>query len=421
MKLLNYTTSYFAALLLLIISAWAIVFYFTMLDEIYDSMDDGLDNQKQLILQKVAVDPSVLNRTHFEEGSYSIKEIPRFQASTIKDVYTDTLMYMQNEKDFEPVRLLKTAFSFQNRFYEVRVITSMVEEDDLINQLLSALVWLYLGLVITILLINNFLLRKIWQPFYLLLDRLKNFRLEQPEPIETEKTGIIEFKLFNAVVRKLLQSNTNAYNNQKQFIENAAHELQTPLAISRNKLEALAETADFSEEQGKWVADALENLERLIRLNKSLLLLSKIENKQFPTEELVNFNELAKKIVQDFDELIKYRMLSVTITEEALCMQNLNADLAAILMTNLIKNAIVHNSTGGFLNIVIREKSVQTENSGKQASLDENKIFLRFYKTDQSSTSTGLGLAIVKAIADLYQYNVTYIYRNKHIIAVHFS
>ena len=164
MKLLNFATAWFAALLLLVLLVWAGLFYYNMLDEIYDSMDDGLENQKMLVLRQAALDPQVLQQKEFANGYYKVKELAWQQARKRPEVYLDTLMYMQNEKDFEPVRMLKTVFRHQNRYYELRVITSMVEEDDLISDLMYSLLWLYLGLLASILVLNNVLLRRIWRP-----------------------------------------------------------------------------------------------------------------------------------------------------------------------------------------------------------------------------------------------------------------
>ena len=156
MKILNYTTSYLDVILLVIISIWAGVFYYAMLDEIYDSIDDGLDNRKGLIIQKATVDSSILRKTNFEEGDYAIKEVSPAVALGFRDVYVDTMMFMQNEQDFEPVRLLRTAFLLNGRYYQMQVVTSMVEEDDLVSELFYALLWLYFGLISSILLVNNF-------------------------------------------------------------------------------------------------------------------------------------------------------------------------------------------------------------------------------------------------------------------------
>ncbi|MGV3585389.1 MAG: sensor histidine kinase [Adhaeribacter sp.] len=421
MKLLNYTTSYLAGILLAIILVWAAIFYFNMLDEIYDSMDDGLENQKILVIQKAARDSTVLARRDFEDGYYRLKEISFAQAQHRKDIYQDTLMYMLNEQDFEPIRMLTTVFSYQNRFYELRVITSMVEEDDLIEDLLFALLWLYLGLIASILVLNNILLKRIWQPFYKLLQRLQEFRLEEPTQLVAEPTQVAEFKLLNSTIEKLLQKNIETYTSQKVFIENAAHELQTPLAISLNKLELLAESQNLQEDQLTQIGAVMQNLERLTRLNKSLLLLSKIENKQFGPVEEVNINEAIQKVVADFADQATYRNITVQVQEAAICQQKLNPDLALILIMNLIKNAIMHNVPGGVVNISIDENSFVIQNSGKPEPLNSQKLFNRFYKNTDSPGSTGLGLAIAKAIADLYQFRITYEYQQLHQIAVYFN
>src|SRR5688572_28962825 len=422
MKLLNYTSAYFAGILLLIISIWAGLFYYSMLEEIYDSMDDGVGNQKLLVIRKAAADTTILNHPEFEEGYYTIKEIPFTKASVYKDVYLDTLMYMENEKDYEPVRLLRTAFRHPNgRFFEMQVITSMVEEDDLISELLNSLIWLYVGLVATILILNNVLIRKIWKPFYRLLDRLQKFKLEDQQQFKTKKTNIEEFKLLNETVQKLIRSNIAAFNSQKQFIENASHELQTPLAISLNKLELLIEKNELTEEQLQILASVINNLERSARLNKSLSQLSKIENRQFPEVTETNFNELVKKQLADFEALAEHRGVTLHLEEKGTLQPKMNPDLASILVTNLLKNAITHNHSGGIVNVQVKSDSLTVENSGSETALNQEQIFSRFYKGDQSPNSTGLGLAIVKAIADLYDFRIEYGFKEgKHRFTVWF-
>lgn len=419
MKVLNYTTSYLAVVLLLLISIWATIFYYAMLDEIYDSIDDGLDNQKGLIIQKAAFDSTVFNRQQFDEGDYAIREISSEQALQFQEQYVDTLMYMQNEKEYEPVRMLKTVFRHQNQYYSMQIITSMVEEDDLISELFYALLWLYGGLLISILLVNNLLLKRIWKPFYHLLKQLKNFRLEKGFNIAVEKTSIDEFRLLQQTVQQLLQHNIDTYTSQKHFIENASHELQTPLAISINKLEALAESPSLTEKDLSLLGSALQNLERLTRLNKSLLLLSRIENKQFGQTEAVHMGALVQKVADDWEDQLAFYGIQLNISVHEPLMVNMNPDLAAILVNNLIKNSIVHNGKGGFVNIIVNKQSLVIENSGSEKQLDDKSLFTRF-NAGTSGASTGLGLAIVKAIADLYHFNIAYTYVQKHRFLISF-
>lgn len=419
MKLLNYTSSYFAAILLLLMAVWGMVFYFEMLSEINDSLDDGLANQKILVIQKAKQDSTILNKNFFGNGYYTIKEIDEQQAVRFKDSYRDTLMYMQNEEDYEPVRLLETVFEQEGSFYKMKLITSMVEEDDLIQNLLVSLIFLYTGLIISILVLNNLILKKVWSPFYRLLGQLKNFSIEKEENVNFENTKIEEFSLLNENIEKLLQKSKASYKNQKQFIENAAHELQTPLAISRNQLELLIEKNQLNEEQIASIAGVLENLERLSRFNKSLLLLSKIENKQYLDEKIISINDLIEQLTDDFEDLAAHRGITIKIEKNEPLEFKMNKDLLNILFGNLIKNAILHGEKNALVKIEIRNREVSISNLGDGA-LEKGKIFERFHKNSNAKGSTGLGLAIALAISRKYNLQLSYHFQKMHVFKVRF-
>ncbi|HIB36716.1 HAMP domain-containing sensor histidine kinase [Mesonia sp.] len=421
MKLLNYTTAYFSAILLFALTLFTVIFYFQMLDEIYDSLDDGLENQKILVINKAKKDPTALLKKEFEDGYYTIHPTTFSEIEHAKDSYRDTLMYMLNEKDFEPVRLLETAFEQDGNYYKLKVITSMVEEDDLIEDLLYSILWLYLGLIFVILLLNNWILKRLWKPFYSLLANLKTFRIEEEQAFHFEKTKVEEFQLLNTQVEKLLQKSTESFRSQKQFIENASHELQTPLAISINQLELFLEKEELSEENLEKLASVLENLERMTRLNQALLLLSKIDNKQFVEEESVSINTIIEQIALDFSDYAEHRNIKIELTSKASIAIAMNKDLAVILFTNLIKNAVVHAKENSTINIFIEYQKVTITNEAKHKQLDKNKLFKRFYKVNTHKNSTGLGLPITKAIADKYDFELNYTYLSKHIFSLKFN
>lgn len=420
MKLLNQSLKYLSIALFAIINIWAIIFYLNMLDEVYDSIDHGLGNYKLLIIQKAQEDTSILDKTVFNEGNYAIREISLKEAMEVKDVYIDTLMYMQNEEDLAPVRLLTTAFERNGHFYELNIISSMVEEDDLIEQFFWSLMWLYITLLLTIILVNNVVLRKIWRPFYQILQQLKTYRLGTGQVLQEVETNVTEFKELKVAVFDLLQHTLETFNNQKQFTENAAHELQTPLAIGINKLELLADKNDLNKVQTETIGQVIQILERLTRLNKSLLLLSKIENKQFFDNQEVSINQISKQSVEDLQDFADFKEVKITYMESASLSYKMNPDLANILIANLVKNAIVHNILAGQVQIVISSSAFMIENTGPNQALNSSKIFKRFYKDSTEKETTGLGLAIVKAITDLYGLTISYSYSEKHRIIINF-
>lgn len=422
MKLLNYTSTYFSIMLLGLISIWAVVFYYAMFDEIYDSIDDGLDNRKMVLIARASKDLSLLDNPQLDEYLFTIKRVDYSNYRGFRDTYKDTVMYMVNEEDYEPVRLLESVFKNNNEYYKITVITSMVEEDDQINNLLKYTIILYGVLVLSILLLNNFFLRKVWQPFYRILDQLKVYQLEKKETIDYKATKIEEFALLNTSIEKLLSRAQQSYSNQKQFIENASHELQTPLAIAINKLELLFEDETLSNTQAEQLQQALENLERLTRLNRSLLLISKIENDQFSSLENVDFQYVIERIISDFSDMAAHKNLKLIFKAEYRTIKNTNPDLIYILFSNLIRNTISHGQPGSDISMRLTNKEFVISNYSEIGSLQNESIFERFKKIGSNTASTGLGLSIAKSIAEKFGFSLDYHFQNgQHIFTLSFN
>lgn len=421
MKLLNRSLLHLSISILVIVSIWSVVFYFNMLDEIYDSIDDGLDNYKLLIINKTETDSSVLNKISFDESNYAIREIGRQSAVKINDIYQDTLMYMYNEDDLEPVRMLTTAFRHNGHFYELRVISSMVEEDDLIESLIWSICWLYLALVFAIIIINNVVFQKLWKPFYSLLFQLKTFRLDKNEKLPDLVTRTKEFNELKNAANALIKHSLEAYNNQKQFTENAAHELQTPLAIATSKLELLLESENLEVSNAKTIAEVLEIIERLSRLNKSLLLLSRIENKQFFDNQDISIHDIVRQSIDDLEDQAGFKNVSIEVKAPVTLMVNMDTTLAGILVSNLLKNAIFHNHRDGKVKVEILENTLKVCNTGHGQPLDAGKVFQRFHQAASKPSGTGLGLAIAKAVCILYDFVISYRFEGMHCFEVRFG
>lgn len=419
MKLLNHTLSYLSIAFFLVIGVWAAFFYFNMLDEIHDSIDDGLENSKILIIQKAQADSTIIHRTNFMESNYTIHEITAERAHSFEDIYIDSALYMANEGDYEPVRILKSVFRGQgDRFYELHVMSSTVEEDDLVKELFYSILWLYAILLASILAVNNVLLKKIWKPFYQILERLRRFSIESPDPLPVSQTKVTEFRMLNESVTALLDRTVATFNSQKQFIENASHELQTPLAIAINNLELIVEKETIPDAELAKISTVIQSLERLTRLNKTLLLLSRIENHQFPEKTTVNLNEVTDRAISGLADLAEYKSVTVSCVHESALVCEMNPELASIMITNLLKNGLVHNFEGGSLNVIINFSGISVENTSHSPALDPSRIFTRFYKDPASNTSTGLGLAIVRSIAQHYGFFVQYAFSGKHVFSI---
>lgn len=414
MKLLNHTLKYLSLTLLVVIGLWALLFYLRMIEEVEDSLDDGLGNTKMIVIQRMARDPEIANRSGFSEHNYLINRVSEKSALNFRDKYQDTLMYTLNEKTLEPFRMLKTAFREKGKYYLLTVVASAVEQDDLLRNLLYSIVLLYLIILISIFVINNWLLKRIWRPFYVLLNRLKEFRLENQRQIELPATNVTEFQEVSAAVKTLVAHSINSYVNQKQFVENASHELQTPLAISLSRLEMLSEEEGLTDKQSALIGQVISDLKRIGRLNSSLLLLTKIESKQFLEVKRIDAGEIIDELVEDFRDFAELKNITVSVDKNQKLQFMMNPELALVLFSNLTKNALVHNKYGGNLHIEITGGLIRISNTGEPTAMDEEKIFRRFQKGGSENSGTGIGLAITRSIAELYDFDLKYNFDGLH-------
>lgn len=421
MRLLNHTLAYLSLGFLVIMAVWGGVFYFTMIDEVQDSTDDGLEDQKELIIYNFQ-GQNRFNSTETFSNNYRIREIPEAIALGFRDQYSDTLMRTFRDEGEELFRMLTTVFEYDEQYFQLKIVASTLEDEDLLQQLFTGLIWLYVLTVLSILVVNNWVLRKIWAPFYDILNRMKTFRIDQQDKTPVVKSKVKEFQELRDAVDKLLKRSVDAYRHQKQFIENAAHELQTPLAISFNRLELFSEKHDLSSDQMAEIERILENLRRVARLNKSLLMLSRIENRQFGSRTNMSINTLVQELLDDLSDFIEAKQLSVQVEAKSDLQVDMNKDLALMLLSNLLRNAIRHNVSGGEIHIEIGSEYLLISNTGTEVPLQEDRIFQRFFKDSGQTSSNGLGLAIVKAITDFYEMSIQYSFlNNRHQMLVKFT
>ena len=422
MKLINHTLLFLSAILFVTVSLWAVLFYYQFLKQVRTTIDEGLANYKIVLIDKLKDDSLHVKKNVFIENNYTVKSVNEDYALQVRDSYKDTLIYSAIKNANYRTRLLSTAFVASNgKYYEMKIVSQELDRGKLIQKLATSLLWLYIFLFVSTILVNNFVLKKTWQPFYHLLKYLNDFRLDKGTLSKPSESKIKEFSMLNNSILNLLKTNVDIYNSQKQFIENAAHELQTPLAIGINKLELLAGEENLSEEQILKIGNIIGTFQRLSGLNKSLLLLSKIENNQFISEEQINLDEIFNRIINDFSDYTEYRKIEIKYIKEDLWFLQMNKDLAEILVMNLVKNAIVHNRKGGEIVIKLSSYYFTIENTSDEPALPADKIFERFNKNSNKNNSTGLGLAIAKAITEASGLSLSYSFAGKHIFKVHFN
>ena len=268
-----------------------------------------------------------------------------------------------------------------------------------------------LVILITSLLINRTLLRRLWRPFYATIAAMRSFKLGKLKEINLPPSRIDEFTFLNDNLKDTIQKAEEEYLLLKEFTENASHELQTPLALIRSKLDLIIQREDLSEEQSEELKEIYVALKRLSRLSNSLLLLTKIENQQFEKVRTINLKEKIEEKVHQFHELWKNNQLKLQCILESADIQA-NSDLTEILLNNLLSNASRHNLKGGTIDIHLSAHQLQIANTGDPKPLDAARIFRRFYKEKTNGNHNGLGLSIIKQICEQSDIRIQYFFKS---------
>jgi signal transduction histidine kinase len=421
MKLINHLTLRMTLVFTIVMLFWSAIYFILQMKEIHDDNDEGLANLKQEFIVKANVSRGFVETLEVHNPlNIIVCEIPYEEAATVVENFATTKVYFATEMEKEEVRMLTTAFRCEQngKYYRLQFFTSTVESGDLVKNMFYLLLGLWIMLSITMFAVGKIVIAKANRPFYRLLDELKKFRLDSSRMIDFTQTGISEYARLNESVREALNENINAYTRQKMFIENVSHELQTPLAVAVAKLEMMIETYQHDGDCTKKIAGVLNILNRMKRINSNLLLLSKIKNRQFPATSSVSLRSVLEQVTGNFEELIEYRKITLERYGDASPVLQMNEDLAYIMFTNLIKNAVAHNLNGGKIVIRYASKSISIENSGNEAAID---VFERYQNASIDGKSSGLGLSIVRSIALLYGIDIVYRYDRIHVFQLRFS
>ena len=394
-----------------ILLGWAVVFYMGMMEEINDEVDDSLEDYTELIIKRSLAGKQLPSNDSGSNNQYFLKEVDRtYFLSHDAISYRDSMVYISEKKETEPARILTTLFKDkEGRYFEVSVYTPTIEKQDLREAIFHLLIGLFVSLLMAILLINVWVFHRSMKPFYRLLGWLDKFRLDKKnEPLDNP-TNTTEFRKLNVAVNRFAVHSEEIFEQQKQFIGNASHEIQTPIAVCQNRLEMLMEDETLTEQQMGEIVKTYQTLEYVSKLNKSLLLLSKIDNSQFAETKEISLNEVLHRYSDDYREVYHYRGITLDIQEKATFRVQMNETLAVVLVTNLLKNAFVHNIDKGMIRVEITSSSIRFGNTGADVALDDKRIFERFYQGSRKREgSTGLGLAIVHAICRQCRLQVRY-------------
>lgn len=386
---------------------------------IHYSNDQMLDDQRKKIEYFVAEHDTL------SLASTLVLKPARIEQQKITDptvypdkVYKDTVMLSEETGLLTPYRQLYFTISYKNEHYLININQATIVSNDLFYAIISSLLILIILLLLFTYVISFLLKKNIWIPLDNNLQKLHNYDLKANSTLHLKESGIKELDDINSMIMKMVQKINEDYENSRLFAEDTSHEMQTPLAVIKSKLELLIQndTIEKNEKQSQTIQAISRAVNRLSRLNKSLLLINKINNNQFDIKKIVSIDSLVNDYLADMGELIEAKLLKV-ISKIELCAQEINPILAEILISNLLSNAIRHNIRGGNIRIELNSSKLIITNT---SAMEDNNInlFSRMTKGNQSNDSSGLGLNIVKSICDKNNFEIKYSYPDNQIFEI---
>lgn len=379
-------------------------YYFLLNYVLKDQLDETLKVEQVEIQDFIQTHHSLPPATTYKDQRIEFKKTDKLFPQKFRTL----MLYNAEEKENELSRQLLFPVKVNEEYYTALVTKSQEDTEKIIGVILLITLGLIILLGFLLFFANRFLVKRLWKPFQATLSSIKNFDLNAPAAIKTEKTAIHEFNELNESVSLMTEKVVKDYVSLKQFTDHASHEMQTPLAVINSKLDILIQDPALNEKNLQDLQVIYDAVDKMSKLSRSLLLLARIENNQFFEKQEINFREITENIIQELDEWIREKSLSID-NEISDLQVTMNRQLADTLIANLVVNAIKHSARQDKIQLWSEKNIFIISNPGIEP-LAEDRVFSRFWKSEYSD-GTGLGLAIAKHICDHYGFLLQYEFR----------
>src|ERR1035438_6566583 len=378
-----------------------VVFYFFIESALIHQLD------KSLVLEEKEITDFIRENNTLPEPSNSKEEQEAYTPADNHAIYRSfrsvTAPY-ENKTRERQYRQQEFPGAVAGKMYKADVRKAQVETEDVIQLVLKITLSIVILLLAVLFVINRLILSKLWKPFQVTLQQIKAFNVSMKDNVQLPPTKISEFTELNEAVELMTQKAKKDYQEIKSFTENASHEIQTPLAIISSKIELLSQSDNLKEEQIHTIQSIAETTNRLAKLNQSLILLTKIDNRQFSESTPIDLSKVLKKLLDNYEELFLSKSIHITEHIDPGVTQTMNEALAEILIINLLTNSFRHNVENGSVTVPLRQQYLAVSNTGNAIKTHPELLFERFTKETVASESMGLGLSIVKKICDMYHF-----------------
>ena len=316
------------------------------------------------------------------------------------------------EDEQNDYRVLYYSFDYENKSYRLEIGSSLSEIQDL-----TFVIRLFILIVLSIVVVFTFLVDTVFveyllKPFYQIINKkIRNINAPERFDYTTIQSHSTDFRELDEVLNQMMKRIQDLFSNEKQFIANVSHELLSPIALLKNRFENLLQNESINNEGIDKIASSLRTLDLLKKVINNLLLISRIDNNQFVNNEQISIKEITAEILEDFEDRIAEKKISVIneVAEDFIFLGN--RTLIRIMLYNLVLNAIKYNITKG--KIILKTNFsgdnylLTISDSGKgMTEAQLATIFERFTRIDMEQEGQGLGLAIVDSIAKFHHVEI---------------
>ena len=387
--------------------AGGMLLYFTIRTVVYKQIDNSLKTEVTIIQDQIEQTDTIPDFAATFGHQIEVKLLN----STVKrkEIIKDTLIFDDDSQDYLSYRsIFLSGTTRAGKGYTISIYQTLSEKQELLQDISLYVFFLFLSLLLVSILLNYLVSKRLWRPFYQSVEEAANFNIQSGKHVILLETNIAEFRRLNSVIEQMTGKMRNDYLNLKEYNENASHEIQTPLAVIRSKMDILMQNENLKKDSIELIRSINEAITKLLKLNQGLLLVSKIENQYFHDKKEVSLRQLVEKGFENYREITELKGIRMEINAPFPATVEMNDILADVLISNLLSNAVRYNIDKGLIKCEIDEKCVVLTNTGLPFKGDPETLFIRFHKGSNDAQSVGLGLSIVKKIADTYNMNITY-------------
>lgn len=388
--------------------------YFIVQKAVFDELDEHLRNHKDDLIQRFEDQEITLN-TVGEIGSLGTYEWIEIKPagsdiSPIEDSYSTITKSRFSEETQGRYRQLYTLISLDGQPYYLSIYEEITGWESIALSILFGNVVL-LGIWFGFLFIGNeFIIQQILRPFFDTVSRLRTIRSENDFNTSFPEVSTEEFNKLNSALNDMLRQLESSFVKQKQFIQNASHELLTPLSIIRHKTDELLNNEKLDEETALEIHKIQQTTIRLKRLSNALLTISRVENKHYPIDGNIPVHEIIEQTLQELSFFCENKKIIIRKNYQSIPNIPGNAELFSSLIYNVLQNAVYHTPEGTLIELdAIQQDNVYMhliiKDSGPGLTDEQTQhVFERFERSSPNDGTEhhGLGLAIVQSICILH-------------------